>query len=148
MIRLARAEEMPIVRALFEEYQQHLGIDLCFQSFASELTSLPGNYVAIWLLEQRGEPVGVVALRPSADGVGEMKRLYIRPSAQGQGWGRQLVDVVIAAARDHGFVSLRLDTLPSMGAAIGLYRNRGFQEIAPYTNNPVPGALFFELRLV
>jgi ribosomal protein S18 acetylase RimI-like enzyme len=40
-----------------------------------------------------------------------------------------------------------LDTLPSMGPAIKMYRSLGFQEIEPYTVNPVPGALFMTLQL-
>lgn len=41
---------------------------------------------------------------------------------------------------------MRLDTLLSMGRARELYRNLGFRPIAPYTNNPVEGALFLELE--
>jgi ribosomal protein S18 acetylase RimI-like enzyme len=34
-----------------------------------------------------------------------------------------------------------------MGPAIALYRDLGFEEIAAYTHNPLPGALYFERTL-
>ncbi len=147
MIRVAKAGEMETVRQLFREYQQHLGIDLCFQSFEEELASLPGKYVGIWFAEVDGELAGVVALRPWAEGIGEMKRLFVRPGFQGRGLGKALADTVVSASRQAGYRSLRLDTLPSMAAAVGMYRAMGFQDIEPYTVNPVPGALFLELAL-
>jgi putative acetyltransferase len=147
VIRAARPAEMETVRVLFREYQQHLGIDLCFQNFEQELASLPGRYSSIWLAEVDGELAGIVALRPWAYGIGEMKRLYVRPRFQGRGLGKALAETVVAAARQSGDRALRLDTLASMAAAVAIYRAMGFREIEPYTPNPVPGALFLELSL-
>jgi putative acetyltransferase len=147
MIRPAGPNEMETVRALFREYQQHLGIDLCFQSFEQELATLPGKYVGIWFAEVDGELAGIVALRPCAEGIGEMKRLYVRPAFQGRGLGKALAETVVRASREAGYRALRLDTLPTMATAVALYRAMGFQDIEPYTVNPVPGALFLELSL-
>jgi hypothetical protein len=42
---------------------------------------------------------------------------------------------------------MRLDTLPSMHAAIPLCRTLGFVEIEEYTAHTMPGTLFLELDL-
>jgi ribosomal protein S18 acetylase RimI-like enzyme len=76
-----------------------------------------------------------------------MKRLYVRPAARGSGAGRALVEASVARARKLGYAAMRLDTLPAMDAARGLYLSLGFREIERYNENPIAGVLFFELRL-
>jgi putative acetyltransferase len=140
------------VRALFNEYAAGLGFSLCFQGFARELAELPGAYAppgGRLLLARAGDgtDAGCVALRPIAPDGGEMKRLFVRPGFRGLGLGRRLAEAVIGAARDIGYRRVCLDTLPSMGEAIGLYRSLGFRAADPYYANPVEGAMFFELDL-
>ena len=79
---------------------------------------------------------------------GEMKRLYVRPAFRRWGLAKRLIGETIQAARRAGYTALRLDTLPSMAAAQGLYRSLGFSEIPAYNNTHLPGTRFYELRLV
>jgi putative acetyltransferase len=151
IVTATQPSEVEQVRTLVLEYVDSLGVDLGFQGFAREMSGFPGEYTPPeggLLLAMRGEePAGCVGLRPLGPGVCEMKRLYVRPGYRGQGLGQQLARAVIAEARALGYAAMRLDTLPSMQAAIVMYRELGFQPIAPYYWNPVEGALFFELRL-
>jgi putative acetyltransferase len=147
--------DLATIALLFREYAGQLGFDLCFQDFESELAGLPGAYappMGALLLAVAGEggaegAAGCVAVRPFAEGVCEMKRLYLRPVFRGHGVGRALAEAAVQAARARGYRAMRLDTLPAMAEAIALYRSLGFREIEPYRANPIPGALFFELEL-
>ena len=155
VIRDARVPgEVAIARSMFEEYAAWLDVDLCFQDFAGELARLPGDYAApggcLLFAELGNDIAGCAALRPLAsqpDSTGEVKRLYVRPSARGSGAGRRLAEAVIARARAIGYAELKLDTLASMDAARTLYRSLGFRECVAYYVNPVPGVMYMSLPL-
>ena len=143
--------DLAAVRALFREYQQGLGIDLCFQDFETELATLPGKYAppaGRLLLAWDGErAVGCAALRSLDADACEMKRLYVRPSARGRQLGRRLAQRICDEARAIGYRRICLDTLPSMAAARALYGSLGFWPIAPYVFNPLEGAIFLGREL-
>src|SRR5262245_55002796 len=124
-------EHLRIVRRLFVQYAEDIGVDLCFQGFERELAELPGRYAApegrLWLALEGRKPAGCVALRKIGDGICEMKRLFVRPAFRGEGLGRRLAQQTIAAAKAIGYRRMRLDTLTSMQPAIALYKSLGFQ---------------------
>ena len=144
-------EDMAVLRALFREYQDRLGVDLCFQGFEAELANLPGNYAppagGVWLAHVDGALAGCVGLRPHGGGAGEMKRLWVRPGFRGLGLGRRLAETGIAAARRAGYRTLCLDTLGFMDAARALYQTLGFHEIPAYYDNPLQDVRYLELDL-
>ncbi|MGC1953969.1 MAG: GNAT family N-acetyltransferase [Gammaproteobacteria bacterium] len=145
-------ELITVVRGLFREYADAIGVDLEYQGFTAELARLPSPYEpphGALLIARIGDDIaGCVVLRRLDDLTGEMKRLYVRPEYRSWGVGRRLVEAVILAARHGGYSELRLDTLPSMASAQGLYRNLGFTEIPPYNNAYLPGTRFYALALV
>ena len=95
----------------------------------------------------QGEAAGSVALRPLEDNIGEVKRLYVRPGFRGYGLGRRLVGDIVAFARAAGYASLRLDTIRGlMAVAENLYQSVGFRECAACYENPIEGAVYYELN--
>ena len=144
-------EDYREAEALLREYEAGLGIDLCFQGFSEELESLERMYGppgGRFLIVRQGErTAGCVALRDLGGKICEMKRLFVRPDFRGRGLGRKCAEEIVCAAREMGYASVRLDTLPTMRAAMALYRSMGFREIAPYAENPVEGVVFMELGL-
>ncbi|HKW54879.1 MAG TPA: GNAT family N-acetyltransferase [Stellaceae bacterium] len=147
------AADIAEAAALFRDYAAALDVDLCFQGFDEELATLPGKYgpprgELLLARGADGAPLGCVALRPlDAPQLCEMKRLYVRDAARGHGAGRALVAAIIAAAEARGYAEMRLDSLPSMTAALALYRRFGFAEIPAYCFNPVPGTVYLALSL-
>ena len=147
------ARDLEAATALFALYASALDVDLAFQDFAEELASLPGKYAApagALLLARgaHGEPLGCVGLRPIASRLCcEMKRLFVSPQARGLGLGRALVAAITAEAVRIGYREMRLDTLPAMEAARGLYQQAGFAPIAPYYDTPLAGTIFLGRRL-
>lgn len=139
-------------RLLFREYEDKMGLDLCFQGFEGELASLPGNYSepdGRLLIATFGDAVaGCIALKKIDAETCEMKRMYVREEFRGQRIGIALIERLTADARTIGYKRLRLDTFPPlMAKAVELYRSYGFREIPPYTIDPHPDLLFMELAL-
>ena len=136
-----------IVRDIFREYADELGVDLCFQDFESELRDLPGKYALprgrVLLAYAGGALIGCVAMRPIDVEACEMKRLYVRPEGRGLGAGRQLVHRLCGIAESLGYRRVCLDTLATMHAAQSLYASLGFTPIESYVFNPIEGAKFF-----
>ena len=134
-------------RALFREYADQLGVDLCFQGFDAELAGLPGDYAphggVLLLAWVDGALAGCGALRPLAEvdypNACEMKRLYVRRSFRRFGLGRLLARHLMDRALEAGYSTILLDTLDDREAARNLYVTLGVQEITPYYLNPGHG---------
>jgi putative acetyltransferase len=146
--------DRPALIALWQEYEQAIGLDFSCQSFENELAELPGRYSpeqegGLWLAKQDTEVVGSVAyyqLR-SIPRIAELKRLYVRPACHGRGLGRQLLVAAIHQAQASGYKAIWLDCLERLTPANRVYQSLGFTRIEPYNALPYPGMVYYGLTL-
>lgn len=138
-------------KRLFLQYAQSIDIDLGFQGFDKELEIIHQQYnkpSGALLLAYAGElPVGCAAIRPIDEEHAELKRMFVQPEYRQYKIGRKLMELIIEKAAALQYKYIRLDTLPTMTSALGLYRSFGFYEIPPYRFNPVEGAVYMEKKL-
>jgi ribosomal protein S18 acetylase RimI-like enzyme len=150
LIEVARpGADADTVRDLFLEYGETLGFNTCFAGLERELDTLPGDYGpprgCLLLARAGGAAAGCVGVRPLDESRCEMKRLYVRPQFRRTRLGRKLAEAAIARARDIGYRSMVLDTLPTMREARTLYAALGFKACPPYYDNSLLGSDCFEL---
>jgi len=93
-----------------------------------------------------GLPIGCVGLKGAGDGVAEIKRLWVAPSARGLGLARRLMESAEDVARQLSIRTLRLDTNRALPEAKQLYVATGWKEIARFNDDPYADS-FFEKRL-
>ncbi|HRI59713.1 MAG TPA: GNAT family N-acetyltransferase [Saprospiraceae bacterium] len=138
-------------KQLFLEYAQSLGFSICFQGFEQELADIHLQYGepngCLLLVKAEDGLAGCVGVRRWKDDIAELKRMYLQPHTRGQGMGRHLLEKALEHARQLGYRSIRLDTLPEMQAAIALYREFGFTDIPAYRENPFEGTIYLEKQL-
>ncbi|TDW18115.1 GNAT family N-acetyltransferase [Kribbella kalugense] len=88
--------------------------------------------IAFTALMLEGALVGCIGLQPVGPALGEIKRMYVAPSARGWGLSRTLLEAVEAEARTRGMTRLRLETGIKQIEAIALYTNHGYRPIPAY----------------
>ena len=158
--RVDWSKDLPTVRRLFQDYRAwladhstsegppHPSAKIGLAVIDKLIAELPGAYGPpngdVILAFARGSLAACGALRQLAPRVGEIKRVYVRPDHRGPGFGPILTAAVIDRARELHYERVRVDTLPTMAAAIQFYPDMGFVPIPAFWPHPVAGALFFE----
>ncbi len=130
-------EAVACIRAYFHELQERFdeGFDpgLSVSAHPQELVPPLGYF---FLARLEGDAVGCGALKVQEGGVGEIKRMWVAPSARGLGIAQRLLAALEAQAAAAGVDVLQLDTNRRLVEARKLYERNGYAEIAPYNRNP------------
>jgi putative acetyltransferase len=102
----------------------------------------------VFVARDCGKAVACGALRRHENGIGEVKRMYTRPSHQGQRIGRSILAEVEALARREGLSRLVLETGDRHPAAWRVYERGGFKRCGAVLDYPDSGySVFYEKML-
>ena len=119
-------------------------------AMVAEMIGLYGGDVASWKLvppygswlllrDDDGTPIGCAGVIPltvaepeARPPQGEVKRVYVVPTARGRGHARRLMVAVVELAPSLGYTELWLETGEAQPHAIALYESLGWHRIAPY----------------
>ena len=93
---------------------------------------LPPTGRLVLVHDEAGRLVGCVTLHQARPDAGELKRLYVRPEANGHGLGRKIVGVVMQAARDMGWTTILATAVRGNGEMTRLFESIGFRYIERY----------------
>jgi putative acetyltransferase len=107
---------------------------------ALEVDQLVGPGVTFYSYRRDGELLAVGALKQLDGRHAELKSMHTAAEVRRSGVGRAMVEHLIAAARDHGFrrVSLETGSTQAFAAARSLYAQAGFTPCGPFGDYP-PG---------
>ena len=134
------------VKDLFVEYVRSLGVSASLREFHGLEDKYKGEGEALYIAFIDNKPAGCVALRNVDNNTAAMKRLYIRPAFRHSSLGSNMAKLVVEDAREFGYKTLLLDSLPSMENAKELYTNLGFKKLDD-TKRPVKTVVHLSLPL-
>lgn len=98
--------------------------------FALDLSALKAPNITVWSVWDGNILLGIGALKELGDGTGELKSMRTDPHHLRKGVAAALLEHIIGEARRRGLwrLSLETGTGPAFGAALALYRKRGFMD--------------------
>ena len=134
------AAETPLqddVRALIGELNSALleltPPEFCFHMTAEEMAE---PSVTVFIARDDGTAVACGALKRHGGGIGEVKRMYTRPSHRGLKIGAMIVQRIEALAQQEGLKRLVLETGDRHAAAWAVYERAGFTRCGPVLDYP------------
>lgn len=149
---LAIAAESPLqdeVRELVAELNATLLAltppEFCFHMSVEEMA---GDDTTVLVARDGGKAVACGALKRHAGGIGEVKRMYTRPTHRGRKIGALIVERIEALARAEGVKRLVLETGDRHPAAWTVYERAGFTRCGPVLDYPdSQWSVFYEKAL-
>lgn len=139
----------PHARALLAQYLEELRVRLggfdegrSTSATAAEMDPPGGQFLVLY---DGPRPVACGGIKSLEKWTGEIKRMFVVPEARRRGVGRQLLAALEQVAHERGWRRVMLDTAAPLEQAARLYLACGYQQVAPYNDNPYATRWFQKL---
>lgn len=99
-----------------------------------ELFQSPAAVYYVLIID--GQVLGGAGIYPSPglpEATCELVKMYLRPAARGQGYGKLLIEKCIDFAKASGYNQIYIETMPELRKAMSIYEKFGFS----YINGPL-----------
>ncbi|MBR4759315.1 MAG: GNAT family N-acetyltransferase [Lachnospiraceae bacterium] len=118
--------------------------DKCFQELGKRFepegrhsfyNRIETEFDGFWCLLSGDDVIGTVAIKRINETTAELKALYLSADYRGKGFGYQLLDQAVSAAKNKGYHRIVLDSMSRYEAALRLYERYGFSYTDRYNDN-------------
>jgi putative acetyltransferase len=144
-----RGPEQPqVLRMLAESDLYYASLYPPTSNHLLDVSSLKQSNTSFYVASVDGVIKGFGAIVNCGSEFGEIKRMYVDPTARGLGIGRKILQMLEGHALGDRLPCARLETGVSQPEAIGLYRSCGYVKIGPFGRYlPDPLSIFMEKQL-
>ena len=122
-----------VIRACFHEFKIPLeGTAYSDAETPRMYESYQNTNDVYFVIENQGEVLGGGGVKPLKDFEGEMceiQKMYFSEKVRGKGYGRELFEKCMQAAKDLGYKQCYLESAPQLKAAIHIYESYGFEHL-------------------
>ncbi|WP_044560840.1 GNAT family N-acetyltransferase [Azospirillum sp. B4] len=129
-------DESGIADLIVPIQREEFGVPITYAE-QPDLRDIPGFYQQgageFWVAVDEGRVVGTISLKDIGDGAGALRKMFVAASHRGapHRLAAQLLDILLAHARDHGLKAVYLGTTAKFLAAHRFYEKSGFSLITP-----------------
>jgi putative acetyltransferase len=122
-----------IITNCFEEFGlPTVGSSLEDDDVKNMFEGFQGDRAIYYVVEDHGKVLGgggVKQLKDASQDTCELQKMYFHPDARGKGYGKNMFDKCMEAAKVFGFKHCYLESASQLKSAIQLYEKNGFKHL-------------------
>ena len=134
LIREIKLEDNPVIERIIKDIFREFNMPLVGTAYEDKETpnmfeSYQSEKEVYYVIEEKGVVVGGGGIKPLRDfeeDVCELQKMYFSPSIRGKGFGKEMFDKCMQAAKDFGYEKCYLESASQLRAAIHIYEKKGF----------------------